>query len=54
VGLRSEFGYRSDRLRSEAEGAYRPGDILYLLLAKIIERDRQLVADLIAHRSGDA
>src|SRR5262249_16025138 len=32
----------------------RPGDVLNLLLAKIIEGDRQFVADLVADGEGDA
>src|ERR1700730_11189627 len=42
------------RLRSKAERAHWPRNILYRLLAKIIESDWQLVADLIADCPEDA
>jgi hypothetical protein len=40
--------------RSKAERAHRPRDILYRLLAEIIERGWRLVANLIADCAGDA
>jgi hypothetical protein len=49
-----KFPYCGDRLRSKTEDAHRPGDILYQLLAEIIEGNRQLVADLVAYGAGDA
>src|SRR5438132_6634972 len=52
--VRSEFRYCGDRLRSEAEGTHRPGDVLYPLLAEIIEGDRQFAANLVADGAGDA
>ena len=33
---------------------HRPGDVLDALLAHVLERVRQPVADLVAHRAGDA
>ena len=41
-------------LRESAIGAYRPGDVLDLLLAHVLERDGELVAHLIAHHPADA
>ena len=40
--------------RRDAVDAHRPGDVLELLLAHIVEGDRQLFADLLAHRRADA
>ena len=54
ASLRSEFGYRGNRFRSETEGAHWPGDVLDLLLAEILKGDRQLIADLVADGAGDA
>src|SRR5439155_10630791 len=50
----SKFRYCGDGFRSEAEGTHRTGDVLNLLLAEIIEGDRQFVADLVADGAGDA
>ena len=38
--LRSEFRYFGNGLGSKAKGAHRPGYVLYLLLAEVIEGDR--------------
>jgi hypothetical protein len=35
-------------------GAHRPGDVLDLLLAHVLEREGELVAHLIAHHAADA
>jgi hypothetical protein len=40
--------------RTESVGAHRPCDVLDGLLAKVLERVGELVADLIAHHSRDA
>jgi hypothetical protein len=41
---------RARRPRSNAKDAHRPGDVLDLLLAQIIEGEVELVADMVVHR----
>ena len=36
----------------DAIDAHRPGDVLDLLLAQVVERDVELVAHLVVHRPG--
>src|SRR5262249_12455155 len=50
---RSQVG-RLDRRRGHRIDPHRPGDVLDLLLAAILERIRQFVANLVAHHLGDA
>ena len=45
-------GAAYDGADADAVGAHRPGDVLDLLLAHVLERDVELVAHLVAHRRG--
>src|SRR3954453_10870256 len=40
-------------IRAQSVGAYRPGDVLDVLLSQILERIPQLIADLIPHYARD-
>src|SRR5260370_28443928 len=54
TGTGGKLRRRGDGLRAQGERPHRSGDILYLLLAEIVEADRQFVAHLIADRARDA
>ena len=47
-------GFAGSAAEPDGEDAHRPGDVLDLLLAQILERDIELVADFVAHDPADA